>query len=113
MLFNSIEFLVFLPLVFSLYWLLRFSRSGQNALLLISSYVFYGWWDWRFLSLIFISSLLDYFLASILARKEDKLVRQILVGLSLAVNLGLLGFFKYYNFFVEEFIDAFQGAGIQ
>ena len=112
-LFNSIEFLIFLPIVFVLYWALNRHRRGQNFLLLLASYVFYGWWDWRFLSLIFISSLLDFFLGSVLSGTKDKFRRKALVGISLGINLGLLGFFKYYDFFVEEFIDAFQGAGIE
>ena len=113
MLFNSIEFLIFLPIVFVLYWALNRHRRGQNFLLLLASYVFYGWWDWRFLSLIFISSLLDFMLGSALSGTDDKIRRKLLVGLSLTINLGFLGFFKYYNFFVEEFIQAFQSFGLQ
>ncbi len=113
MLFNSIEFLIFLPLVFAMYWVLRSSRSGQNALLLVASYLFYGWWDWRFLSLIFLSSLLDYFLGAAIAGTLEKIRKRTFVAISLTVNLGLLGFFKYYNFFVTEFIEAFSSLGLE
>lgn len=112
MLFNSFEFAIFLPIVFVLYWFvanknLRF----QNFLLLIASYVFYGWWDWKFLSLIIISSVVDYFVGLGLATYENINKRRILLFTSIAVNIGILGFFKYFNFFIESFIDAFSLMG--
>lgn len=112
MLFNSIEFGIFLPLVFFLYWFAcRKNRSAQNLLMLVASYVFYGWWDWRFLSLIIFSSGLDYFLGLGLGKEDDPKKRKVLLWISLAVNLGFLGFFKYFNFFAESFVEAFTLLG--
>ena len=113
MLFNSLEFGIFLIVVFLLYWLV-FNRSLrlQNIFLLVASYFFYGWWDWRFLILIFISSCTDYWVGNAMARSEGQ-KRKWLLWLSLAINLGMLGFFKYYNFFVESFVEAFTFFGAQ
>ncbi len=114
MLFNSLPFIIFLPLVFALYWLLqRRHVNFQNCLLLAASYVFYGWWDYRFLSLIFISSLVDFLVGLALNREERSGYRKLLLILSLTVNLGILGFFKYYGFFVESFADLVQALGLQ
>ena len=114
MLFNSLPFIIFLPLVFALYWLLqRRHVNFQNCLLLAASYVFYGWWDYRFLSLIFISSLVDFLVGLALNREKRSGYRKLLLILSLAVNLGILGFFKYYGFFVESFADLVQALGLQ
>lgn len=110
--FNSIEFFLFLPLVFGLYWMLRSNRKAQNVVLLLASYLFYGWWDWRFLGLIFISSIADYFIGIAIHDQEDEKKSKALMYLSLGINLGLLGFFKYYNFFVQSFIEAFELVGI-
>lgn len=109
MLFNSLDFGYFLPIVLILFWLLRNTLKTQNLLLLIASYVFYGWWDWRFLSLIAISSLLDYTIGLKLHRSENN--RKCWLALSLIVNLGMLGFFKYANFFAQSFADAFTLFG--
>ena len=96
MLFNSLEYLLFLPVVFILYWfVLRRSISSQNALLLGASYLFYSWWDYRFLALIFLSTLVDYFVGLALEKEVKKQQRKLLVATSLFVNLGMLGFFKY------------------
>ncbi len=112
MLFNSIDFAVFLPIVFTIYWLVnRFSLRFQNGLLVLASYVFYGWWDYRFLSLIILSTLVDYLLGLKLAKAEKKKERKWLLACSLIVNLGLLGFFKYYNFFLDNFIASFSFLG--
>ncbi|HPG40575.1 MAG TPA: MBOAT family O-acyltransferase [bacterium] len=112
MLYNSIEFAIFLPIVFILYWfVINKSLKLQNLLLLIASYVFYGWWDWRFLSLVIISSLLDYFVGYGLSLTENERKRKLLILTSIMVNLGLLGFFKYFNFFVDSFVDAFTFLG--
>ncbi|PZX57803.1 D-alanyl-lipoteichoic acid acyltransferase DltB (MBOAT superfamily) [Algoriphagus ratkowskyi] len=112
MLFNSIDFAIFLPIVFILYW---FASKGitkyQNFLILVSSYVFYGWWDWRFLFLIFFSSLLDYFIGVALFKQQDERKRKVLLWVSICVNLGFLGFFKYFNFFIENFNTAFTFFG--
>ena len=114
MLFNSLTFAVFLPLVFAAYWLLqKQSLRTQNFLLLVASYVFYGWWDWRFLSLIFISSLVDYGVGLLLDRTEEPRKRKLLLGVSLFMNLGALGFFKYFNFFIGSMVDLLGTMGIQ
>ena len=112
MLFNSIDFAIFLPIVLILYWTLR-RRDLQNALLVASSYVFYGWWDYRFLSLIAFSSVVDYVVGLGLARSNKRFVRRALLFISLATNLGLLGLFKYYAFFVESFSRAFTLFGYE
>lgn len=112
MLFNSIEFLIFLPTTFILYWLLQDKIRWQNLFILAVSYVFYGWWDIRFLSLIVLSSAVDYTIGWRLHQSENKSKRKLLLAVSFAVNLGLLGFFKYYNFFVDSFVDAFSVLGI-
>ena len=112
MLFNSIEFAIFLPIIFILYWFItNKSLKLQNLLLLLSSYIFYGWWDWRFLSLIIFSSFVDYFVGVGLGRIEAPHKRKVLLWTSILVNLGFLGFFKYYNFFAESFADAFTLFG--
>lgn len=113
MLFNSIPFLLFLPTVFFLYWFV-FKKQiyAQNILLLLSSYVFYGWWDYRFLGLIAASTLIDYIVGLALAKQEDKNIRKKLLWISLIFNLGLLGFFKYFNFFIESWVEAWQHVGI-
>lgn len=112
MLFNSIEFFLFLIPVFFLYWFpLRLSLKGQNRLLFVSSYIFYGWWDLRFLFLILFSSLLDFYLGKLIFREHKVCKKKALLVVSLTVNLGLLGFFKYFNFFIDSFVQAFTFFG--
>lgn len=112
MLFNSIDFAIFLPIVFLLYWFVaNKSLKFQNLLIVIASYVFYGWWDWRFLSLVLFSSLVDYFVGLGLLKTETISKRKVLLWTSIIVNLGFLGFFKYYNFFIENFVAAFSFFG--
>lgn len=114
MLFNSFDFAVFLPLVYLLYWLFfQNNLKLRNLFLLAASYTFYGFWDWRFLSLILISSLMDYVLALKIHQlaDEQQKKRKSLMVLSLVLNLGFLGFFKYYNFFVESFVSSFALFG--
>ncbi|MAM22109.1 MAG: membrane-bound O-acyltransferase family protein [Croceibacter sp.] len=111
MLFNSIAYLVFLPVVFILFWSLRKYLKAQNVLLLIASYVFYAWWDYRFLGLIIASTLVDYGIGLTLAKTEKISQRKLLLSLSLVFNLGLLCVFKYYNFFIESFVDASHTIG--
>jgi alginate O-acetyltransferase complex protein AlgI len=114
MLFNSADYALFLPLVLLVYVLLR--RAGlraQNAWILIASYVFYGWWDWRFLGLLFGTTLNDYLVGLGLEKTAEPRHRRALILLSIGVNLGVLGFFKYYNFFVSSFIAAFAHIGVQ
>ena len=112
MLFNSIDFAIFLPIVFILYWFVTNKNLKlQNLLIVVASNVFYGWWDWRFLSLIFFSTVVDYTVGRQLRTQENKLKRRILLWTSILVNLGFLGFFKYYNFFLENFVTAFSFFG--
>ena len=111
MLFNSIDFAIFLPLVFGAFWLLP-NRSGwQNSTLLLASLVFYGWWDYRFLSLILFSTIVDFTIGQQIHRTNAQGKRKMLLGISLFTNLGLLGFFKYFNFFQNSFIQAFTFFG--
>jgi alginate O-acetyltransferase complex protein AlgI len=112
MLFNSIDFAIFLPIVFILYWFVtNNSLKLQNFLIVAASYLFYGWWDWRFLALILFSTLVDYTIGQQLRNEENKLKRKTLLWISILVNLGFLGFFKYYNFFLDNFISAFSFFG--
>lgn len=112
MLFNSIDFVVFLPIVFVLYWFATAKNLKlQNALIVVSSFVFYGWWDWRFLSLLLFSSLIDFFVGLALHKENDLNKRKSLLAVSIFFNLGLLGFFKYFNFFITNFKDAFTFFG--
>ena len=114
MLFNSLDFGVFLPIVFLLYWIVAQKNIKlQNALIVIASYLFYGWWDWRFLSLILFSTIIDYAVGQKLRNEEKEVKRKMLLWTSIIVNLGFLGFFKYYNFFLENFVDAFSLFGME
>ena len=111
MLFNTIEFAIFLPLIFTIYWVFKSKIKTQNGILLAASYVFYGWWDWRFLSLIIFSSFVDYIVGLQLSKNKDKNKRKLLLLTSILINLGFLGFFKYFNFFAENFARAFTLLG--
>jgi len=112
MLFNSLDFALFLPIVFVLYWFVfRKSLKAQNLFIVVVSYVFYGWWDWRFLGLILFSTLVDFTIGARLRKTKKLKQRKLLLVTSVAVNIGLLGFFKYYNFFLENFIKAFSFLG--
>ena len=103
MLFNSFEFLVFLPIVFMLYWFVFRGRRWQNLFIIIASYVFYGWWDWHFLFLIAITSFFSFGSGLLLEHYQGKRRHQQLVCAgNIVLNLGILGLFKYYNFFVEN-----------
>ena len=112
MLFNSIDFAIFLPIVFVLYWFV-FNRNIkiQNLFLVVASYVFYGWWDWRFLFLIALSSFIDFFVGILLSKTDIERNRRRLLLVSIVANIGILGFFKYYNFFYENFVTAFTFLG--
>jgi len=109
MLFNSWEFGVFFVVVFLLYR--RLGLRQQNALLLVASYVFYGWWDWRFLSLIWISTLVDYVVSRWLDEGRPTNRRAVLM-ISVVTNLGLLGFFKYFNFFIDSAAVLLETVGL-
>jgi D-alanyl-lipoteichoic acid acyltransferase DltB (MBOAT superfamily) len=112
MLFNSLEFFLFLPIVFTLYWFVFKDLKKQNILVLIASYIFYGWWDWRFLSLIIFSTIVDFFIGMALNKTTIQSNRKGLLWCSIILNLGLLGFFKYYNFFIDSLIEASSLAGV-
>jgi alginate O-acetyltransferase complex protein AlgI len=111
MLFNSFEFLLFLPIVFFIYWFLtKKNLSIQNTFLLLASYIFYGWWDYRFLFLILLSTTVDYIIGLLLQNKTErfKYYRLLLLSVSICFNLGILFVFKYYNFFIESFAHLFS-----
>ena len=112
MLFNSLEFLVFLPIVFLLYWFVFRDRRWQNLLVVVASYVFYGWWDWRFLLLIALTSLCSFGSGLLLEHYEGQRRKQQAVSaVNIVLNLGILGVFKYYNFFVENLDALFSMMG--
>jgi D-alanyl-lipoteichoic acid acyltransferase DltB (MBOAT superfamily) len=114
MLFNSFEFLAFLPTVFILYWfVVNRSLKLQNILLLIASYIFYGWWDYRFLALIALSTLIDYAIGLLISKSENDKSRKLLVTVSVIANLTILGFFKYFNFFIDSWQEILQSFGYQ
>jgi D-alanyl-lipoteichoic acid acyltransferase DltB (MBOAT superfamily) len=114
MLFNSIDFAIFLPILFLLYWLVANKNLKlQNFLIVAASYLFYGWWDYRFLSLILFSTIVDYSVGIGLLKQENITKRKILLWTSILVNLGFLGFFKYYNFFLDNFLTAFSFFGTE
>ncbi len=112
MIFNSIEFGIFFPLVFIIYNIFFSKKTkSRNIYLIAVSYLFYGWWDFRFLSLIVISSATDFVIGRKIFNEDNERKRKYLLIFSLCLNLGLLGFFKYFNFFVDSFIDAFSLFG--
>lgn len=114
MLFNSLNFALFLPVVFILYWFVTNKNlKAQNLLLLVASYFFYACWDWRFLFLLIFSTLLDYFTGLKMAQTENQNTKKTWFWISILVNLGFLGLFKYYNFFAESFATAIAGFGFE
>ena len=114
MLFNSINFAIFLPIVFIFYWFVtNKSIKAQNILLLVASYYFYACWDWRFLFLLFFSTLLDYYTGIKMSDTKNQSTKKFWFWLSISVNLGFLGVFKYYNFFAQSFADAISNVGLQ
>lgn len=113
MLFNSIDFAVFLPIVFILYWFVTSKNLKlQNILLLVSSYFFYACWDWRFLFLIIFSTSLDYYTGLQMSEAKNQNMKKVWFCLSILVNLGFLGIFKYYNFFATSFSEAISHFGL-
>ncbi len=116
MLFTSSEFLVFLPIVFGLYWLLSRRLQWQNALIVVASYVFYGWWDWRFLLLIAFTSLCSYVFGLLIGKNlsegKERKARGYNV-LNIVINIAILALFKYHNFFVESLIGLFPKIGAE
>lgn len=113
MLFNSINFAIFLPIVFVLYWFVaNRNLKAQNILLLVSSYFFYACWDWRFLFLLVFSTALDYYTGLKIASSDKRSMKKFWFWLSITVNLGFLGVFKYYNFFITSFAEAVGQLGL-
>ncbi len=112
MLFNSLTFAVFFIIVLTLYNALSKYYKLQNYLLLIASYIFYGCWNWKFLFLISFSIIFDYFAAVFIDSEKLPAKRKLFLALSILVNLGLLGFFKYYNFFTQSFVTLLQNIGL-
>ncbi|MBI5048528.1 MAG: MBOAT family protein [Deltaproteobacteria bacterium] len=110
MLFNSFEFFIFFVFVLTIYYLLN--RKSQNVFLLAASYLFYGFWDWRFLFLLFVTSAVDYFISHIIHVTENPNKRKHILLISLVANLGVLGFFKYYNFFIDNFMVLTSSFGM-
>jgi alginate O-acetyltransferase complex protein AlgI len=98
--FNSLQYAAFLPAVLLVYWNLR--RRGQNLLLLAASYLFYSFWDWRFLGLLMLSTSVDFVTGRVLARTHDGQHRRWVLSVSIVTNLAILGFFKYFNFFIDS-----------
>jgi alginate O-acetyltransferase complex protein AlgI len=112
MLFNTIDFAIFLPIIFILYWFVaKNSLRVQNILLLIASYFFYSCWDWRFLFLLIFSTLLDFITGLKMQDSKTQVSKKFWFWLSVIVNLGFLGIFKYYNFFAESFAIAGSNLG--
>ena len=110
MIFTSFEFLLFLPLVFAIYWRLPKKGGYRNKLILVASYFFYGYWDWRFLGLISLSTVVDFIIAKKIQSSDKKRSKRLLY-ISLFVNLGLLSVFKYFNFFLDNFVEVFTILG--
>ena len=114
MLFNSLEFLIFFIAFFLLYWkVFNKQLKLQNLLILVGSVIFYGWWDWRFLFLLFFSIVLDFVTGLKISKAEKTSTKKKWLALSIGINLGFLGFFKYFNFFVTSFADLLQNMGFQ
>ena len=118
MLFNSLEFAIFLPIVFIIYWfVLQKNLKLQNLFIVVVSYIFYGWWDYRFLFLIALTSFCSWLSGVLIEKVRERSIptwfsaKTLLIS-NIILNLAILGFFKYYNFFVDSFIDLFGAFGI-
>ena len=111
MVFNSITFLIFILIFFPTYWLLK--GRARMWLCLIASYIFYGWWDWRFLGIVMFTTTLDYWLGVLIEDAENAKKRKNLLILSVVSNLSFLGFFKYFNFFADSFVKVLQAVGFE
>lgn len=112
MLFNSLEFVVFFPIVFAVYWLARQNGKLQNAILVVASGVFYAWVDWRFIFLIGFTAILTYITGRALLCSRLNRGRKGYIIVNIVINLAILGFFKYYNFFIDSFNNAFRSIGV-
>lgn len=112
MLFNSLEFVVFFPIVFAVYWLARQNGKLQNAILVVASGMFYAWVDWRFIFLIGFTAMLTYITGRALLSSRQNRGRKGYIIVNIVINLAILGFFKYYNFFIDSFNDALRSIGV-
>ena len=112
MTFQSVEYLIFLPIVFVLYWT-DGGKAWQNGMILAASLVFYAWWDWRCLGLLMVTALSTYAAGGLIAKSESQNKRKALLVGTLVLNLGILFFFKYYNFFVQAFASSLSLFGAQ
>ena len=110
--FNSIDFAVFLPIVYLLYWIV-FNKNirVRNIFILFASYFFYAWWDWRFLSLIIFITCVDYFTTRMIFKNDSIKIKRLFLFISLFFDIGILFFFKYYDFFIQSFSSAFTLLG--
>ncbi|OYX80502.1 MAG: membrane-bound O-acyltransferase family protein, partial [Flavobacteriales bacterium 32-34-25] len=114
MFFTSFSFAIFLPIVFVLYWFVfNKNKTTQNTLLIIASYYFYSCWDWRFLFLLVFSTFLDYYTGIRIEKSKKESGRKFWFWLSIGINLGFLGMFKYYNFFASSFAELMNGLGLK
>ena len=113
MLFNSLDFAIFMPIVFMIYWVFSKNVKAQNIFLLAASYFFYGWWDWRYLSLVLVCSIINYLAGLLLMNTNREKHRKLILICCCVVSLGVLGIFKYYDFFLQAFVDAFSILGIK
>lgn len=112
MTFQSLEYLVFLPVVFIIYWTVcSKSKTLQNILLIIASLIFYGWCDWRFLGLLLLTAISTYYAGLLISKTDSQKKRKIISALTIALNLGILFFFKYFNFFIQSFVDIVSILG--
>lgn len=113
MTFQSLEYLVFLPIVVLIYWTIcSRNKTLQNSLIVVSSLVFYGIWDWRFLGLLLITALSTFFAGLWMGKTDNSQKRKALSVGAIVLNIGLLFFFKYYNFFVQAFVDTLSLFGV-
>lgn len=112
MLFNSLEFVVFFPIVFAVYWFARQNCKLQNAILVVASGVFYAWVDWRFVILIGFTAMLTYITGRALLSSRLNRENKGYIIVNIVINLAILGYFKYYNFFINSFNDAFRSMGV-
>lgn len=113
MLFNSVVFFLYLPIVFILYWFVFKKLEWRNAFVVVASYIFYGWWDWKFLLLIFFTTLCSFFSGILIVRSKTNLERKSYLWCNVLLNLGILALFKYYNFFVSNLQSLLSPMGIQ
>lgn len=112
MTFTTITFLLFYLIFFAMYWAVAGrSKNGRNLLIIVASYVFYGWWDWRFLILLILSSIIDFVNGWVIGQAQTQIRKKIFLGISLIAQLGLLAYFKYCNFFLDSFIDLSRHVG--